>query len=217
MSGVYHGAMTVVAIIIVILSIIFHEVAHGYVAYWLGDPTAKYAGRLTLNPIPHIDPVGSILVPGLALLSGSPFLLGWAKPVPINPYNIRHGAWGEALVAFAGPGTNLLIALIFSLVLRFSYATLGTTFLQLAVTVIIANLSLAILNLIPLPPLDGSKVVAAFLPPSLYQSYRQLEGVTYMLGPFGLILVLIVIFNLLSPLISSIVGSLFSAFTGIAF
>ncbi len=86
--------MMLLAVAIVIFSIILHEVAHGYVANWLGDPTAKYAGRLTLNPIPHIDMIGSIIVPGLALLSGSPFLLGWAKPVPVNPYNLRYGKWG---------------------------------------------------------------------------------------------------------------------------
>ena len=209
--------MTLAAIVIVILSIILHEIAHGYVAYWLGDPTAKYAGRLTLNPLPHIDPVGSILIPGLALLSGSPFLLGWAKPVPINPYNIRHGTWGQALVAFAGPATNVLIAIIFGLIVRFGGDYMHSTqVVSLVVTIVIANLSLAILNLIPIPPLDGSKIVAAFLPYRLEMEYRKLESLTYALGPFGLILALIIIINLLSPAISGIVGWAFSVLTGIA-
>ena len=207
-----------IAAVIVILSIIFHEVAHGYVAYWLGDSTAKYAGRLTLNPIPHIDLFGSIIVPGLAILSGSPFLLGWAKPVPINPYNMRYGKWGEALTAFAGPGTNILIAVVAGLLVRFGGAAFATSdVLQIVLIVVIANISLAILNLIPIPPLDGSKIVAAILPPGLYMQYRQLEGLSYAMGPFGLILVLIIIINFISPVISGLTGSIFSLLTGIAY
>ena len=207
-----------IAAVIVILSIIFHEVAHGYVAYWLGDSTAKYAGRLTLNPIPHIDLFGSIIVPGLAILSGSPFLLGWAKPVPINPYNMRYGKWGEALTAFAGPGTNILIAVVAGLLVRFGGAAFATSdVLQIVLIVVIANISLAILNLIPITPLDGSKIVAAILPPGLYMQYRQLEGLSYAMGPFGLILVLIIIINFISPVISGLTGSIFSLLTGIAY
>lgn len=207
--------MEIIAVVIVILSIIFHEAAHGYVAYWLGDPTAKFAGRLTLNPIPHIDMVGSIIVPGLALLSGSPFLLGWAKPVPINPYNLRYGKWGEALTAFAGPGTNLLIALAAGLFVRFAGLAATSGMLNLVFIVVLANISLAILNLIPIPPLDGSKIVAALLPPGLYMRYRELEHMTYALGPFGLVIVLIVIVNFLSAPMSALVGSVFSLLTGI--
>lgn len=208
--------MELIAVVIVILSIIFHEVAHGWVANWLGDPTAKYAGRLTLNPIPHIDMIGSIIVPGLALLSGSPFLLGWAKPVPINPYNLRYGKWGEALTAFAGPATNILIAIVVGLVIRFGGGALVTTeFLTFAFIVIMANISLAILNMLPIPPLDGSKVVAAFLSPALYMRYRELENMTYALGPFGLILVLIIIVNFLSAPMGALIGSVFSLLTGI--
>ncbi len=210
--------MMLVAAVIVILSIIFHEVAHGWVANWLGDPTAKYAGRLTLNPIPHVDRVGSIIVPGLALLSGSPFLLGWAKPVPINPYNLRWGKWGEALTAFAGPGTNILIAVIVGLLIRFGGEFfVSAEMLSVAFIVVVANISLAILNLLPSPPLDGSKIVAAILPPGLYMQYRQLENLTYALGPFGLILVLIIIINFISPAISGLTSSIFSLLTGIAF
>lgn len=209
--------MEIIAVAIVILSIIFHEVAHGYVAYWLGDPTAKYAGRLTLNPIPHIDMVGSIIVPGLALLSGSPFLLGWAKPVPVNPYNLRYGKWGEALTAFAGPGTNILIALAAGLLVRFGFVPISPEMIGVAFIVILANISLAILNLLPIPPLDGSKIVAALLPPGLYMRYRDLEHMTYALGPFGLILVLIIIVNFLSAPLGAITGSIFGLLTGITF
>lgn len=205
--------MELIAVVVVILSIIFHEVAHGYVADWLGDPTAKYAGRLTLNPLPHVDMVGSIIVPGLALLSGSPFLLGWAKPVPVNPYNLRWGKWGEALTAFAGPATNILIALAAGLMVRFGF--LAPEALPLVFVVVAANISLALLNMLPLPPLDGSKVVAALLPPHLYMRYRDLERMTYALGPFGLILVLIIIVNFLSAPLGSLVSSLFALITGL--
>ena len=208
--------MEIIAVVIVILSIIFHEAAHGYVAYWLGDPTAKYAGRLTLNPIPHIDLVGSIIVPGLALLSGSPFLLGWAKPVPINPYNLSWGKWGEALTTFAGPGTNILIAVVVGLGVRFLGTGATTEALTVAFIVIMANISLAILNMIPIPPLDGSKVVAALLPPGLYMRYRELEHMTYALGPFGLVLVLIIIVNFLSAPMGVLISSIFTLLTGIA-
>lgn len=204
------------AAVIVIFSIILHEVAHGFVANWLGDPTAKYEGRLTLNPIPHIDPIGSIVVPGLALLSGSPFLLGWAKPVPVNPYNLAYGKWGEALTAFAGPGINILIAIAAGLSVRFAGDAVSGEFLTIAFIIVAANLSLAVLNLLPLPPLDGSKIVAAVLPPTLYFRYRELENLTYALGPFGLILVLIIIVNFLSAPMAVAVGSLFSLLTGVA-
>lgn len=207
----------IIAIAIIILSIIFHEVAHGYVAYWLGDPTAKYAGRLTLNPVPHIDPIGSVLIPGLLALSGTSFLVGWAKGVPYNPYNLRYGKWGEAMVGFAGPLTNILIAFVCALLIRFDIlAVLGSSALSVAVMVTLANLSLAILNLIPIPPLDGSKVVAAFLPYQLERSYRQLENLTYALGPFGLLIVLLLVFNIFSPYIGSLVQYLFSLLVGVS-
>lgn len=210
--------MMVITVVIVIFSIILHEIAHGWVANWLGDPTAKYAGRLTLNPLPHIDPIGSVLIPGIALLSGSPFLLGWARPVPVNPYNLRYGKWGEALTAFAGPGTNILIAVVAALILRFGGTALHTPeVLTLIVTVVIANISLAILNLIPIPPLDGSKIVAAFLPYQLEFQYRKLESLTYALGPVGLLIVLIIIINLLSPALGGLTSWFFQALTGISF
>lgn len=205
-----------IAIAIVILSIIFHEVAHGYVANWLGDPTARLQGRLTLNPISHIDPVGSVLIPGILALSGTPFLIGWAKPVPYNPYNLRHGKWGEALVAFAGPGTNILIAIFFAILFRAGFLA-GPMWVQIGVLVIIANLVLAIINLIPIPPLDGSKIVKALLPAQAAMGYARLESMTYALGPFGLIGVLLLLVFVFSGPVSQFVFFLFSLLTGISF
>ncbi|MBX9765559.1 site-2 protease family protein [Patescibacteria group bacterium] len=205
----------VITLALVIFSIILHEIAHGYVAYWLGDSTAKYAGRMTLNPIPHIDPIGSIIVPGLAFMWGG-FLLGWAKPVPINPYNLRYGKWGEALVGLAGPATNLLIAIFSILLIRFGGSTFSSeTALSIIGAVAYSNIGLALLNSLPIPPLDGSKMLAAFLPPTLYMQYRGLENLSYSLGPFGLLLVLILIINLISPVLSQATRALFGLLTGV--
>src|SRR5271157_1248941 len=111
--------ITIFSLIVLLFSVIIHELAHGYVAYSLGDPTAKYAGRLTLNPLKHLDPFGSIILPLLLFIAGSPFLFGWAKPVPINPYNFTDKKYGEIKVSIAGPASNLLLAIFFGLILRF--------------------------------------------------------------------------------------------------
>ncbi|TSD05655.1 MAG: peptidase M50 [Parcubacteria group bacterium Greene0714_7] len=204
-----------IGIVIVILSIILHEIAHGFVANWLGDPTARYAGRLTLNPLPHIDPVGSVLIPGILALTGSSFLIGWAKPVPYNPYNLKNQRWGEAMVGAAGPLTNVLIALIFGLILRFSGSLgLSGAFLGICVTVVYANLVLAIYNLIPIPPLDGSKVLRSILPSNLALAYGRLETSMYALGPVGLIMVSLLAIYLLWPYLSGFVQTLFSLIVG---
>lgn len=154
-------------LIILIFSVIIHEVAHGFVAEMLGDPTARLAGRLTLNPRPHIDPVGSILVPGLLMLgSGNTFSFGWAKPVPYNPHNLRNFKWGSIAVALAGVTVNLIIAIIFGLIVRF-YTELGLTsvdFYNMMRLITELNIILAVFNLIPFPPLDGSKVLFNLLP-----------------------------------------------------
>lgn len=143
------------------IAIILHEVSHGYVALQLGDPTAKYAGRLTLNPIKHIDLWGTIIVPGILLLSGSGFVFGWAKPVPVNYYNLRYGKYGPVIVALAGPLMNFILLIVFGLLARISPA--GTALPYLFVTIAMVNAVIMLFNLIPIPPLDGSKVLYLFL------------------------------------------------------
>lgn len=183
--------MQLLFLLVLIFSIIVHEVAHGYVADKLGDPTARYAGRLTLNPLPHIDLLGSIILPLLSVLAPGGFIFGWAKPVPYNPYNLRKAPHiGEALVAGAGPFTNVLLALLFALIARFSPdATLATV----AFMGVLSNLWLAFLNMVPVPPLDGSKVLSAILPRELARGYDQWRTRMEM-NPFvGLVLVLVLV------------------------
>jgi Zn-dependent protease len=154
------------AIAVLIMSVVVHEVSHGYAANILGDPTAKLAGRLTLNPVRHLDLVGSFLVPALTYFFGG-FIFGWAKPVPYNPYNLRAGKWGPAIVASAGPLANLLIALFFGFVLRVVPLAGFTSpqFVEITSLIIFLNIILAVFNFIPVPPLDGSKILFALLPP----------------------------------------------------
>ena len=147
---------------IIIPSAIIHEYAHAWAADQLGDPTAKEAGRLTLNPIAHIDIWGTVLMPiFLFLLSGGRFVFAYAKPVPFNPYNLKNQKHGSGLVALAGPLANLIIALIFGLIIRFSEFNQFTSLLSV---IVYANVLLAIFNLLPIPPLDGSRILFAFLP-----------------------------------------------------
>jgi len=197
------------------MSVVIHEVSHGYAALALGDPTAKYQGRLTLNPIPHLDPIGSFLVPLLGYFAGG-FIIGWAKPVPFNPYNLRSirglpAQAGEALVAIAGPLANIALAVVFGLIIRFSAGTvlMSQSFLNLASYVVLINITLAIFNLVPIPPLDGSKILFAFLPYK-WQNIRQ------SFEKYGLILVLIFVFFFWS-ILSPVIGHLFSLLTGVAY
>jgi len=162
---------------ILLMSVVIHEFAHGWAAFYLGDPTAKYYGRLTLNPIKHLDPFGSFIVPVLLVLFQSPVVFGWAKPVPFNPYNLIDQKYGPAKVAVAGPLANLAIALVFGLSLRFLSASfLFSTGLEPIFGVIVfLNLLLAVFNLIPIPPLDGSKLLFAVLPASMDKTRMVLE------------------------------------------
>lgn len=159
-----------------LIGVIFHEVAHGYVAYLQGDPTAKQAGRLTLNPIPHLDPFGSFLMPLLIYFgSGGRFMFGAAKPVPINPMYFKNGRRGLFWVGIAGPATNVTIAVLAGSISRPVWGMLPM-FLQLLVVYIVEiNLILAMFNLIPVPPLDGSRMVEAFLPTRYLIRYRSIE------------------------------------------
>lgn len=173
-------------VVVLILSVIVHEIAHGYAANALGDPTAKLAGRLTLNPIPHIDPIGSVLIPGLMVLMNAGMLFGWAKPVPYNPYNLKNQRWGEAIVGIAGVATNLALALVFALIARFSLASGEQVFAGLAAVICYVNLFLGLFNLIPFPPLDGFTVLRGLLPYRMSVSLREVEqnlgGVVGLLG-----------------------------------
>lgn len=179
-------------VVIIIFSAVVHEVLHGVMADKLGDPTARYAGRLTLNPIPHLDAFGSVLLPIILTLSNSPIFFAWAKPVPYNPHNLRPGRFSEALVAFAGPGANLAIALGAALLLRFGVLPLDMA--QIVFTIVLVNVMLFLFNLIPVPPLDGSKVLSALLPRSLaygYEEARRRMEYNPFLG-MGLVLLIIV-------------------------
>jgi len=152
---------SVFAIIILVFSVIVHEVAHGFSANALGDPTARMAGRLTLNPIPHIDMIGSILIPVFLIFTHSSILFGWAKPVPYNPYNLKHQRWGETLVALAGPLSNILLALIFALVARVALPIgLPASAVVFAQLIVITNLFLGLFNLIPIPPFPQNSRVS---------------------------------------------------------
>ena len=187
-------------IIAIGFSIIIHEVAHGFMAEKLGDPTARRAGRLTLKPLKLIDPIGSILVPIITSFTHYPF--GWAKPVPFNPYNLKNRRSGELLIALAGPASNLLIALVFAVIFRLG-ASLGYAFLDACVYIIAINVSLAVFNLVPIPPLDGSKILfAAFPTTNKWNNIRvQIERSSFIL----LIILIVFLWKYISPIIPMII------------
>lgn len=179
---------------ILIMSVVIHEVFHGIAAFILGDPTAKMMGRLTLNPIKHLDPIGSVLVPLFLVITKSPFLFGWAKPVPYNPYNLKNQRYGSAIVGFAGPGANLLVALVFGLALRFSNmfnitSPLVSSFFEVFSLIVFINLFLAVFNLVPIPPLDGSKILFTLLP-------HHMRGLRFFLERYGFIVLVFFVFFL---------------------
>ncbi|OHB18499.1 MAG: hypothetical protein A2749_00700 [Parcubacteria group bacterium RIFCSPHIGHO2_01_FULL_45_26] len=177
----------ILQIVILIMSAVLHEVAHGYVALALGDPTAKLEGRLTLNPLKHLDPFGSVLLPLLMYIStAGAMMFGWAKPVPYNPYNLRR-ANGPAYVALAGPATNLVVAVIFGLIVRVGGSALPATFISVVALIVVINVLLAVFNLIPLPPLDGSKVLAIILP-------KQAQVIEEFLSRYQLVVLLFILF-----------------------
>lgn len=186
------------SLVIILFSAIIHEYMHGWMADRLGDHTARNAGRLTINPIPHIDLWGSIFIPAIIYFStAGAFIFGYAKPVPFNPYNLRDQKYGGAKIAIAGPLANLTMAIAFGMVLRFAPVA-NSTLITLLASVVQINIILAVFNLVPIPPLDGSKVLAPFLPSRLQGKYEELEK-------YGFLLVLIFIFfgfTLVSPIIN---------------
>lgn len=181
--------------LIIVPSSIIHEYAHGWMAYRLGDPTAKHEGRLTINPLVHIDFFGTIVLPILLMwASGGSFLFAYAKPVPYNPNNLKYPHWGSALVGAAGPVANILLALAFAILLRL----LPTSDLTILLSMIVyANVLLAVFNLVPIPPLDGSKVLYAFIPPRLHGLRMFLERQGFIL----LLLFIFFFFRLITPII----------------
>ncbi len=190
--------IAIFTIIVLIFSIILHEVAHGYAAQSLGDPTAKLAGRLTLNPIPHVDILGSIIIPAILVFTQAGILFGWAKPVPYNPYNLRNQRWGEAFVGVAGVATNLLIAVLFAIIARVAVMQGMGEFASLAAIVVLVNLSLGLFNLIPIPPLDGYTVLRGIVPYKMSMVMARLEDRMRAGGIFVLILVLFILMQFFS-------------------
>ena len=196
-------------IAVLIMSVVIHEFAHGYVAYRLGDSTAKMSGRLTLNPIKHLDLVGSILLPLILIISKAGFVIGWAKPVPYNPNNLRNGKKGNMMVAVAGILANFLLVVIFSLLIRlapFLGASSASPLFKITSIIVLLNLVLAFFNLIPIPPLDGSKILFSLLPP-------RLSSLENFLEKWGIVLMIFVIFILWAKIVP-IISLIFSFLTG---
>lgn len=182
----------VVWILPVVFAITVHEVAHGWVAKKQGDPTASMLGRLTLNPIKHIDLLGTIIIPGLLLLSSTGFIFGWAKPVPVNSRNFKNPKKSMALVALAGPLSNLLMAIGWALIARLGVVieleSVSLPLIYTGIAGISINLVLALINMIPIPPLDGSRIVSGILPDKWARQYNRLER-------FGFIFLLILLWS----------------------
>lgn len=200
----YFMIETIFAVLVLIFSVVAHEVSHGYMALRLGDPTARLAGRLTMNPLRHIDPIGSVILPLLTIPTGYAF--GWAKPVPYNPYNLSDQKWGDTKVALAGPFTNIGIALIFGLMIRYGVNTFSQEVLHLLTVIVGTNIVLAVFNLMPIPPLDGSKLLLNLLP------YRYRYIGEYM-ERYSLVFLLIFIF-FLWQMFQPVIGYLFGLITG---
>lgn len=181
--------ITIFSLIVLLFSVIIHELAHGSVALALGDPTAKYEGRLTLNPLKHLDPLGSVILPLLLLLAtnGQGPIFGWAKPVPINPYNFKDQKWGTLKVAISGPATNFAIAIFFGLLIRIINLPQTIPFVELLGIITIYNFLWGIFNLLPIPPLDGSWILFRFLP-------QRWERAKVFISQYGLFILIFFIF-----------------------
>ena len=194
-------------VVILIMSVVVHEFAHGYTAYLLGDNTARLSGRLTLNPLKHLDPFGSVILPLLLIISKAGFVIGWARPVPYNPNNLESGRFGKILVSIAGILANIILAVIFGLLIRFapymglplynSVPLLMHPFYKISTIIVLTNLVLALFNLIPIPPLDGSKILFAFIP----SRFRYVENFLEQWGMFFLLFFVIFLWSKFSPII----------------
>lgn len=189
--------------LVFIFSVMIHEVSHGLMAYRLGDPTAKDMGRLNLNPLKHLDFIGSFFLPLILVLSNSPVIFGWAKPVPYNPENLKNPKSGAALIGIAGPLSNIALAVVFGILTRLIIPFAGELAYPLAIffnAVVFINILLAVFNLVPIPPLDGSKLLFAVLP----YKYRKIQN---FLEQYGMVILLFFIFfgfGLITPIIRSL-------------
>ena len=183
--------------LIIVISAVFHEYSHGFAAYRLGDSTAKNEGRLTLNPLAHLDPIGTVILPLFLLLTSGMFI-GWAKPVPYNPHNLRDRKYGDLKVAVAGPLTNLAIAVVLGLLIRFfggyvvALDVISPIFLEFLGLIVYINIFLALFNLIPFPPLDGSKIIMNLFP----KFWRYFEQIGFL----GIFIALFFAFFFISPI-----------------
>lgn len=185
-------------LVVLIYSVVIHELSHGLMANSLGDPTAKNLGRLTLNPLKHLDIFGSVLLPLFLFFVRAPFIFGYAKPVPYNPANLTDHKYGPAKVAFAGPASNLALALLFGLSLRFMPDVFSTSLIpQLFSFIVLLNLVLAIFNLFPIPPLDGHWLLMTFLP----ARFNWLKVALYRYNLLLLLIFLVFIFPIVLPFI----------------
>ncbi len=198
-------------VIVLFFSIIFHEIAHGLMAERHGDPTARIMGRITLNPIPHIDPIGTILLPGIMIImnlfGGTLPVFGWAKPVPINPHNLNNPKRDMMWIGIAGPGTNLFIAFILALIFRALHASAGSLGGMILFYGVTINLLLAFFNLLPIPPLDGSRILSGILPERYSYYLAQIE-------PFGFIILIILLIGGLFNYLFFVLVRLSSLLTG---
>ncbi len=199
---------TLFYVLVLIMSVVVHEVAHGFAAESQGDPTARYAGRLTLNPLKHLDMVGSIVLPLLCVFFGNGFLIGWAKPVPYDERNLRSPRWGTLLVASAGILVNIGLAVVFGLAVRFAYllGPAAPAFTVIASAIAYVNIVLALFNLIPIPPLDGSKILFSLL----WSRGRKFQAAVEYLSLPLLVFFLFIVW----PLISPVIGHIFAFITG---
>ena len=179
-TAIPEGLSTIASILAIGIAVIFHEVSHGYVANWLGDPTAKYAGRLSLNPIRHIDLWGTIIIPAMLIISQAGIVFGSAKPVPVNYYNLKYGKYGPLLVALAGPAANFIILLLCGALVRISPPDTALPYLFRVIGLV--NAFLMFFNLLPIPPLDGSKILFLFL--------EKRPDITMMLERYGMFVLL---------------------------
>ncbi|MDZ7785776.1 MAG: site-2 protease family protein [Candidatus Saccharibacteria bacterium] len=193
----------VIAIACILVSMTLHEAMHAYSSYWLGDDTAKLQGRLSLNPLKHIDPILTIAIPALLALSGGP-IFGAARPVPFNPFRVKFEEFGAALVGIAGPLTNLVLALAGAGILRLFIGDMSQTVINVFVIFIQVNIGFFVFNMIPFPPLDGSRVFYAVAPEPVQNVMRTIES----FGLMGLFLFLFVALPVISPVLSSIMRSI---------